>query len=178
MSETENSEKQVVEGKNKILPFFVALIVINVAAIFYFYTKIESINNIIYRIEQANATISQDITVLRSMVLFEDKRSMVDLSDKAVQSIGDGFSVTNLSIQPHMSGVKINGEIINSQSLEYSGLNLKIDIMGFEKSVFINKLKSGFSSKFSAIMLNVDPKTARFAKMWMDNYTVHWYQGN
>lgn len=178
MSETENSEKQVVEGKNKILPFFVALIVINVAAIFYFYTKMESINNSIYRIEQANATISQDITVLRSMVLFEDKRSMVDLSEKSAQSIEDGFYITNLSIQPHMSGIKITGEIINSRSLEYSGATLKLDIMGSEKSIFINKIKPGFSSRFSTIMLNVDPKNTRYARMWMGNYTLHWYRGN
>lgn len=182
MSETEKSENKVVEWKNKVIPLVVAVIaviVVNVACLLYFFTKIEGINRNISKLEQANFTITGRTDLLERMVyILPDDRALVDLSEKSVQSIEDGFYVTNLSVQPHMSGVKITGEIINSQSLEYSGANLKIEIMGSEKSVYVKKLRPGFSSKFSVIMLDIDSKTVRLAKMWMGNYTVHWYQGN
>lgn len=103
------------------------------------------------------------------------KEKMVDLSTSDIQDIGNGFSVCKISLEQHLSGVKIRGTIINGTSLNHTMVKFKITVSGQVQYFTVNRINAGSSGKFTVYIPDIPASDTRWGKIEYDHSTIWFY---
>lgn len=142
----ENEFEDKMKKQKRFLSLFFAVFII---VCFYFY--------------QAFSAQSKKIDLLEQIV-YQDVYSRIDLTKTSFQSIPKGFEIAIKNVDAHLTGIKIKGEVLNTQSVDYENLNLTIEVGQTNKDFTINKLKAGYAAEFEVYIPDIpvsQTKTAR-----------------
>jgi len=79
----------------------------------------------------------------------------VDLTVSTFQDIGDNFAVIIETVEPHLSGFKVIGRMLNESSVELMNVEFGIS-MGDEYQKFtIDSIRPGYAAKFEVYVPNL-----------------------
>ncbi len=117
--------------------------------------KTESLQRQMDSLEIKIIDVRSDVRKLEIDALLDDIKGSVDFSNPNLQDIGDGFMVGKLSVQQHLTGVKVKGRMVNHTALRQENIKLKITIGGYTKEFTINRISSGNSTSFEVYVPNV-----------------------
>lgn len=96
----------------------------------------------------------KDILINKIMVESIDSPS-VDLTVSEFQDIGDDFEVTIETVEPHLSGFKVKGRMLNITSVALSNVEFSIH-MGDEYQKFtIDNIRPGHAARFEVYVPNL-----------------------
>lgn len=79
----------------------------------------------------------------------------VDLTVPNIQNIGDGFYVSQLSVEPHLTGVVIKGRVVNATSLNHSTASFIVTVAARSNTFTVNRITSGRSTRFEVYVPDV-----------------------
>ena len=84
--------------------------------------------------------------------------------------------VVGSSVNPHLTGVKIKGRIINSTALARENIEFEITIAGKTKKFSINRISSGNSTGFEVYVPDVPIDKVNIAKFEkISSYALYSY---
>ena len=87
---------------------------------------------------------------------------IVDFSVSSIQRINSSFLVAGLSLEQHLTGVKVKGEIINSTTLRYDKIKFQIEIANQKKDIYITRISPGNSTNFEVYVPDVPIENTRY----------------
>lgn len=111
-----------------------------------------------------------------------------DFSVSSIQNVGYPFAVCNLSLDPHLAGIKIRGRLINQSSVAYEGATFTIKIEEFrgsdgeilqeakEKDFWIKAVGPGKSVDFGVFIDEVDPTKCKYGHITFKEGSLSWYK--
>ncbi len=91
------------------------------------------------------------LRVIRTMDARLQKRLWaggVDLTKAIAQDIGNGFFVSDLSVEEYLTGVKVRGRMINATALDHLNADFEITIAESSREFSVNRIPSGNSTRF------------------------------
>src|SRR2546428_4035207 len=104
-------------------------------------------------------------------VLAESQGS-VDLTKTNFQPLEGGYGIAISGVTSHLSGVKISGQILNTQAVTHIQAKFKVKLGGQENEFTLSRIRPGYASKFSVYVPDVKAKDARFAKFEYQESTL------
>lgn len=167
--------------KNIMLSVFVIAVASSVLVLFKsnseFKKKITEFEDELSRQQKDIDTIHENNKKLKDGLLayfteMENKEGAVNLTSDGLQDIGKGFTVGKIELKQHLTGVKVSGIVINSTSLNHSGVTFRIKIANSVQSFTVNEINSGASSPFSAYIPDIKLEETNFGNISYDNSTV------
>jgi hypothetical protein len=89
-----------------------------------------------------------------------ERKNFVDLTYTGSQSIGEIFSIIVEEVKPHLSGIKIKGEILNNSSVICSNIKFRVNFgetfTEQERELFIlERINPGYSRDFELYIPDV-----------------------
>jgi hypothetical protein len=110
--------------------------------------------------------LNKQINDLRYQIFLHEiltEEGNVDLTNSNIQGIGNGFYVAKLSVEQHLTGVKVKGRVINSMSLIHESVEFQIKIAGQAKDFTVNRIPAGGSAIFEVYVPDVPVARTKFA---------------
>jgi hypothetical protein len=95
----------------------------------------------------------------------------VDLHQENLQSIGDGFSVGELSVAAVARGTRVHGTLINREAVEHRPASFRFQTRGESTDVFVTRIPAGGSAYFTAFV-PVVADSVRYGDLRYRNSTV------
>lgn len=154
----ENEFEHEMKKQKQFLTFFFIVFVI---ACFFFY--------------QAFSAQSKKINMLEQIV-YQDVYSRIDLTKTSFQDIPKGFEIAIKNVDVHLTGIKIKGEVLNTQSVDYENLNLTIEVGQTNKDFTINKLKAGYAAEFEIYIPDIPVSQTKTAMITYNNGVINFYR--
>lgn len=124
---------------------------------------------------QAFSAQSKKIDLLEQIV-YQDVYSRIDLTKTSFQSIPKGFEIAIKNVDAHLTGIKIKGEVLNTQSVDYENLNLTIEVGQTNKDFTINKLKAGYAAEFEVYIPDIPVSQTKTATVTYNNGVIRFYR--
>lgn len=124
---------------------------------------------------QAFSAQSKKIDLLEQIV-YQDVYSRIDLTKTSFQSIPKGFEIAIKNVDAHLTGIKIKGEVLNTQSVDYENLNLTIEVGQTNKDFTINKLKAGYATEFEVYIPDIPVSQTKTATVTYNNGVIRFYR--
>jgi len=121
-------------------------------------SRMESLQNQVSDLSNTIYSLKVDILALR----YASQKGSVDLTIPAIQDIGDGFMAAHLSVEQHLTGVKVKGRIINSTALDHENIKFRIALAEETKEFIINRISSGNSTGFAVYIPGVPIDKTRY----------------
>ena len=78
-----------------------------------------------------------------------------------IQEINNTFLVAELSLEPHLTGIKVKGRIVNSSSLSHENVKFKITVSKQSQEFTLNRVSPGSSTSFEVYVPDVPIKDTR-----------------
>jgi hypothetical protein len=117
-----------------------------------------------------------EIRDLKISQAFSNLDGTVDLTDPTVQEIGGkGFLVANLDMKKHLTGIKLEGRVVNTQSVRHENATFKLIIGDRSQEFTIDRISSGNSTGFSVYVPDISVEDTRYARMYFVNSTVQFH---
>lgn len=145
----------------------------------------ESINALTIAVEELRGRNSQLASELDSLqvttqelqldYLYKKFRHNIDFATPDVQEINKGFMIARASQEEHLTGIKFEGRIINSQSVAHESLTFLLTVNDTSKEFNISRISPGNSTSFSVYMPNLNAENARYAKVEYMSSSVRFY---
>lgn len=154
----ENGFEHKMKKQKQFLYFFFIMFVI---VCFFFY--------------QAFSAQSKKIDMLEQIV-YQDVYSRIDLTKTSFQSIPKGFEIAIKNVDTHLTGIKIKGEVLNTQSIDYENLNLTIEVGQTDKDFTISKLKAGYAAEFEVYIPDIPVSQTKTATITYNNGVIKFYR--
>lgn len=154
----ENEFEHKMKKQKRFLSFFFVVFVI---VCFFFY--------------QAFSIQSEKINVLEQIV-YQDVYSRIDLTKTSFQSISKGFEIAIKNVDAHLTGIKIKGEVLNTQSVDYENVNLTIEVGQTDKDFTISKLKAGYAAEFEVYIPDIPVSQTKTATVTYNNGVIRFYR--
>lgn len=120
--------------------------------------------------------LKEEVTDLRIKMFF-GKPALISLTSESYQKINESFTVFIDEVEPHLTGIKIKGGIINTSGVAHE--NIKFDVTVAEQTKELNILKrinSGYSRNFELFIPNVPVEKSEYATIKFVNSVMAWYQ--
>ncbi|GAA5138084.1 hypothetical protein [Alloalcanivorax gelatiniphagus] len=121
---------------------------------------------------KALQTTTQDLNL---DYLLRKFRYNVDFATPDVQEINKGFMVVRASQEEHLTGIKFEGRIINTQSVTHENLTFRITANEKSKEFNVNKISPGNSTAFSVYMPDLNAEDSRYATLEYMSSSVKFY---
>jgi len=130
--------------------------------------------------------LKQDLSMLKTkMELLNTKMNRialgnepasVDLTSKNVQKINESFTVSIDEVEPHLTGIKIRGEIINTSGLTHRNIKFDVTVAEQTKELHIlEEIKSGYSRNFDLYIPDVPIEKSKYAKIEYISFVMRWH---
>lgn len=100
----------------------------------------------------------------------------VDLTMNGMQDIGDGFYCTISNVSEHLSGIKIEGLVLNAKGITISNIVFKAKINDIIKDINYPVLKNGFAGKFTLYFPDTNASTNSINIKYDSSYINYSYQ--
>lgn len=146
-----------------VLTILVVLIIYSAIGVWNGKKKLDKINNDI-----------NDLNNAFSYLELTGKRGYIDLTTSSLQDIGDGFFTSIESVNPHLTGVKVSGTMINSSSLDHFQAKFKITIGDQMQEFTIDEIPSSYSIKFKVYIPNVPKDKTSYGKIEYDESSIRY----
>jgi hypothetical protein len=89
----------------------------------------------------------------------------VDLSVPELQKINNNFDVGRFNITPHLDGIKVNGIILNTESVGHSNSEFEITVNEQRQEFNIKNIPASYASEFNVFIPNVPTDKARWGNI-------------
>jgi hypothetical protein len=155
--------------KISILAMILSIVAISITSFLYY-----RVNDLDNRLREIGKLQLETWIGIRSD-LNKTRNISVDFTVPNAQDIGKDFKVANLSVEQHLTGVKIKGRVINATSLRHDNLKFKITIAEKEKDFWINRISSGNSTTFDVYVPDVPLDKAQYGTIEYLESTVSFY---
>jgi hypothetical protein len=96
----------------------------------------------------------KDILINKIMVESIDRPS-VDLTVSEFQDIGDDFAVTIETVEPHLSGFKVRGRMLNITSVALLNVKFGIHMGEAYQNFTIDNIRPGHAARFEVYVPNL-----------------------
>ena len=149
--------------------------------IFVFYTivSIENINNEIRKLKEEKKEIDDTLIDLSNeignLILKENRMNSIFLHSSGYQEIAEGLYAIIDSVDPHLTGLKIKGEILNTLAVDREGVSFKVHVGDKSGDFFIDEIPSGVAKKFEVYIPDAD-KDAKYAIFEYKSGVVKYYE--
>lgn len=146
--------------------------------IFVFYTivSIGDINNEIRKLEEEKKKIDDILVDIYNNLINLSERNKIFLHLSGYQEMGEGgLYVAIESVDPHLTGLKIKGEILNALAVDRGGLSFKVHVGDKSGDFFIDEIPSGVAKKFEVYIPDAD-KDAKYAIFEYKSGVVKYYE--
>lgn len=100
----------------------------------------------------------------------------VDLTMNGMQDIGDGFYCAISNVNEHLSGIRIEGVILNAKGVNTSNVVFKAKIDEVSKDINFSVLRSGYAGKFSIYFPDTNVSTNSVNIKYESSYINYNYQ--
>jgi len=119
--------------------------------------------------------ISARVQSLETSLQKAKNERRINLKIPSVQKIDDIFQVAKLSVESHLTGIKINGAMINSTALEQRDIKFKITINDNTAEFMIDRISAGSGKKFEIIIPNIPVEKVSEAQIQCLASSVSYY---
>jgi len=109
--------------------------------------------------------ISMKVQSLEANFQKAKSEKRINLKIPSFQKIDDIFYVAKLSVESHLTGIKINGVMINSTALEQKDIKFKISINDNTTEFTVDKISAGSGKKFEVVIPNIPIEKASEAQI-------------
>jgi hypothetical protein len=146
-------------------------------------TQIQTLRTNLLELEAKAGAGNEDIAKLRKdlddlkfrVVLGElQLRGSVDLTKTNFQPLEGGFAIAISGVSSHLSGIKISGEILDTQSVAHEQAKFNVNVGGQENEFRVDRVRPGYAVKFSVYVPDVKAKDARFARFEFKESTLRY----
>ena len=96
----------------------------------------------------------------------------IDLRSGNLASVGDGFSVGQLTIEAVPGGTKVSGLLVNAQAVSHEGADFKLTAGGQSQEFSVMSLPAGGSARFTAVVTGVSADSVRWGMIKYQRSTV------
>jgi hypothetical protein len=111
---------------------------------------------------------------LGHLELMASSGRLVDLAEPTIQSFDQsGFLVAELAVKEHLTGVKVSGRMINTRTVDHTGISFSLAIGGQSKRFIINRVSAGNSTGFSVYVPDVPKEDARYGEFAYLESNIH-----
>lgn len=118
-----------------------------------FANRINSLNDMHDSLRASVDALADAVFVLRL------PGSIVDLTSSSIQRIDNAFLVSDLSMEKHLSGLKVSGRVINVQAVRHTNAQFTLSIDKQKKDFEINMISPGNSTVFSVYIPDIPENT-------------------
>jgi len=125
------------------------------------------------RIDSLALTVSVDEWSRRTD---EESKHFISLHEETLQSIGDGFLVSQMRINAEPGVARISGLLVNTQAVDQKSASFWLKVRSDSTSVFVADLPAGGSARFTGTRTGVRPDSALFGYMRYANSTVSYHR--
>lgn len=145
--------------------------------IFVFYTivSIKDINNELRKLKEQNKIIGEALVDISNNLTNLSEKNKILLHLSGYQEMEGGLYVVIDSVDPHLTGLKIKGEILNALAVDREGLSFKVHVGDKSGDFFIDEIPSGVAKKFEVYIPNAD-KDAEYAIFEYKSGVVKYYR--
>lgn len=132
-----------------------------------------ALRNGIERLYEEVETIRENVTTLSSEN--GQEKHIIDLTSTGYQKIGDGFYTEGLSMESHLTGVRISGRIVNYHMVTYSNIRFRLTIASSNNVFFVDRILPGSSRYFEVYIPDIDIRGTNYGYIqcidrWMGHY--------
>lgn len=96
----------------------------------------------------------------------------IDLTTAGIQEAAKFVMVAQLSVQQHLSGVKVMGVVINPTSIQFNSIEMELRIGSRAQSFNVFNVSAGGSEAFEAYLPDVSPASASIGWTKLKNITM------
>ncbi|MBC2732831.1 MAG: hypothetical protein HF981_00550 [Desulfobacteraceae bacterium] len=139
-----------------------------------FKSEVSILSNVSGELKEKTEKIFNDLLEIKLEKLMEDP-SRVNFTESTIQNIGNGFFVTDLEMKEHLTGIKLSGRVINTQSVRHENITFKAFMSGQVKAFTINRISPGNSTKFSVYIPDVDVKMTTYGSIQYQRSSVEYF---
>jgi hypothetical protein len=94
-----------------------------------------------------------------------DRGTVVDLSDPAIQPLGGGFYVGQLSLSDSGGVLRVSGRLINASSIDQLRAEFRLTVAGRELPFSVGRISAGSSTAFTVELPSADAAALRAARL-------------
>jgi len=152
--------------------------------------RLRDLETLITTSQSTATSISEELTELQSKVASNEteistikllrstgqSKGFVDLAEPTIQDLEQsGFYVVKLAVEEHLTGVKVSGRMINTQSVDHTNITFELTVGGQSKQFTINRVSKGNSTAFSVYLPDVSKEEARYGWFAYLNSTLTYF---
>ena len=116
-----------------------------------------------------------NINLIEILGSIGDVERTVDFSNTSIQTLGNGFMLSQATQNKHLTGIRFTGRIINSQSVDHLNSTFNISVDGENKEFTINRISSGNSTAFNVYIPDISAENSRLAQISYVRSSVSYY---
>jgi hypothetical protein len=105
----------------------------------------------------------------------ENEKGAVDFTEPGLQDIGDGFFVIGISVQQHLTGVKVSGRVLNSTSLLHTSVEFQITVGDQSKDFTVASIPSRTAVSFSVYIPDVPVNQTHWGQIKYQRALLNYY---
>ena len=94
-----------------------------------------------------------------------ERGTTVDLSDPAIQPLGGGFFVGQLSLSDQSGVLRVSGRLINATSIDQLRAEFRLTVAGRELPFSVGKISAGSSTAFTVELPSASQAALRSAQL-------------
>jgi hypothetical protein len=94
-----------------------------------------------------------------------DRGTIVDLSDPAIQQLGGGLYVGQLSLSDQSGVLRVSGRLINASSIDQLRAEFRLSVGGRELPFSVGRIGAGSSTSFTVELPSADAAALRAARL-------------
>jgi hypothetical protein len=111
----------------------------------------------------------------RELLLDDALSGVVDLTTTSFQIIEGNFGVSITSVEPHLSGSRIIGEVVNLSGVSRNNLVFNVTFDGQDEELsIIESIASGWAREFSLYIPDTSPEN-KYAKIEFEGSNISYY---
>ncbi len=106
--------------------------------------------------------------VMRAAADESDRGAIVDLSDPALQVVGDGFYVGQLSLSDQSGVLRVTGRLVNATSVDQLRAEFRLSVAGRDLPFSVGRIPAGSSTSFTVELPSANSSALRTSRLrWL-----------
>lgn len=106
--------------------------------------------------------------VMRAAAGDSERGAIVDLSDPALQLVGDGFYVGQLSLSDQSGVLRVSGRLVNATSVDQLRAEFRLSVAGRDLPFSVGRIPAGSSTAFTVELPSANAAALRAARLrWL-----------